>query len=75
MQVNIQAVVDDLKNVSVKNVIFEALANAIQAKATEINVKIYTNDLIKDNQTQYIEKMAIIDNGEGFIEANLKSFE
>ena len=75
MQVNIQAVVDDLKNVSVKNVIFEALANAIQAKATEINVKIYTNSLIKENQTPYIEKMAIIDNGEGFIEANLKSFE
>lgn len=33
MQVNIQAVVDDLKNINIKNVIFEALANAIQAKA------------------------------------------
>ena len=54
MQVNIRAVVDDLKNIDIKNVIFEALANAIQAKATEINVKIYTNSLIKDNQTPFL---------------------
>lgn len=37
---NIRAVVEDLKNIKVENVIFEAIMNAIQAKATYIELRI-----------------------------------
>ena len=75
MQVNIKAVVDDLKNIQVKNVIYEAVMNAIEANATKIDIKIYTRNLDKENQKPYIDKMQIIDNGEGFTQKNIQSFE
>lgn len=74
MFVNIKAVVDNLKNIGIKSVIFEAIANAIQANATIIDVKIYTANLI-ENDASYIDKMEIVDNGEGFIESNLNAFK
>lgn len=75
MQVNIRAVVDDLRNINIKNVVFEAIMNAIEAKATKIDIKAHSSSLVEENQKPYIDKMEVIDNGEGFTEENLKSFE
>lgn len=75
MQVNIRAIVDDLKNIYPKNAIFEAVMNAIEAEATKIEIKIYTRNLDKENQKPYIDKMTITDNGVGFTKENIKSFE
>lgn len=75
MQVNIRAIVDDFKNIYPKNVIFEAVMNAIEAGATKIDIKIYTRNLDKENQKPYIDKMTITDNGVGFTKENIQSFE
>ena len=71
---NIRAVVEDLKNIKVENVIFEAIMNAIQANATYIELRIIASSLDNKNQTPYIDKIEAIDNGEGFNEENIKSF-
>ena len=75
MQVNIKAVVDNFKNINIKNVIFEAIMNAIDAKTTKIDIKVHTSSLDEGNQKPYIDKMEVIDNGEGFIQESIKSFE
>ncbi|STQ85763.1 ATPase [Helicobacter muridarum] len=74
MDVNIQAVVEQLKNIKVHNVIFELIMNAIQANATNIELKIIAPSLIKKNKTPYIDKIEVIDNGDGFNQENIKSF-
>ncbi|RDU61384.1 ATP-binding protein [Helicobacter sp. MIT 14-3879] len=74
MNVNIKAVVEELKNIKVENVIFESIMNAIQANATHIELKIIASSLTEKNKTPYIDKIEIIDNGDGFNEENLKSF-
>lgn len=61
MQVNIRAVVDDLRNINIKNVIFEAIMNAIEAKATKIDIKAHSSSLVEENQKPYIDKMEVID--------------
>ncbi|TKX34669.1 ATPase [Campylobacter taeniopygiae] len=77
MLINIERVVDDLKNIKLNNVFFEAIANSMQANATKIDVKIYSANLYGDiqNSLQYIDKLEIIDNGDGFNKENLKSFK
>lgn len=74
INVNIPEVVEQLKNVKVENVIFELIMNAIQANATCIELKIIVSSLIEKNKTPYIDKIEVIDNGDGFNEGNLKSF-
>ncbi|RDU59301.1 ATP-binding protein [Helicobacter marmotae] len=74
MNVNIEAVVEELKNIKVENVIFEAIMNAIQANATNVELKIIASSLTEKNKTPYIDNIEIIDNGDGFNEENLKSF-
>ena len=75
MTLNIAAVVEDLKNIRLENVIFEAIMNAIQANATKIKLKLYTNSLEKNDKILPIYKMEIVDNGDGFTKANLESFD
>lgn len=74
MNVNIPEVVEQLKNVKVENVIFELIMNAIQANATLIELKIIASSLDDKNKTPYIDKIEVIDNGDGFNEGNIKSF-
>lgn len=71
---NIRAVVEDLKNIKVENVIFETIMNAIQANATHIELRITAFDIDNENKTPYIDKIEVIDNGEGFNEKNIQSF-
>lgn len=76
MEANIDSIVRDMKKVSVEQVIFEAVTNSIQAKATHINI--YFDDLnhaVDDEDNQFIFKIKIIDNGEGFTPENLASFK
>lgn len=77
MLLNIERVVDNLKNIKINNIFFEAIANSIQAKATKIDIKIYSSSLYEKTEKipPYIDRMEIIDNGEGFNEENLKSFK
>lgn len=74
INVNIPEVVEQLKNVKVENVIFELIMNAIQANATLIELKIIASSLDDKNKTPYIDKIEVIDNGDGFNEGNIKSF-
>lgn len=74
INVNIPEVVEQLKNVKVENVIFELIMNAIQANATLIELKIIAPSLDDKNKTPYIDKIEVIDNGDGFNEGNIKSF-
>ena len=77
MLVNIERVVDNLKNIKLNNIFFEAITNSIQAKATKIEIKIYSRNLYEDREKipPYVDKIEIIDNGDGFNEENLKSFK
>ena len=74
MKVNIQAVVNDLKNVKIENVIFEAITNAMQAEATNIKVDIRAVSLDMKEVKLHIDSIIISDNGVGFDEDNFKSF-
>ncbi len=72
---SIETIVNDLPDISWEQVIFEAITNSLQAHATEINIKFihYTLDLSETKK--YIEQIVIEDNGEGFNEKNVESFE
>lgn len=50
MLVNIERVVDNLKNIKLNNIFFEAITNSIQAKATKIEIKIYSRNLYEDRE-------------------------
>jgi len=74
-KVNIHAILEDCKNISITECIVEALINSIQAinsqqnnKQPKIKCKIKTNN----NKITSIE---IIDNGEGFNNKNISKFE
>lgn len=74
MNVNIKAVVEELKKITIENVIYEAITNAIQANATNIQLKIFTHSLIENDKTLCVDRLEIIDNGDGFNDKNLESF-
>ncbi|WP_435136782.1 ATP-binding protein [Formosa sp. A9] len=65
-----QAVKMFFGNSSLEMVYFEAIANAIDANATEINIKISVNAL---NQPETLQ-VEITDNGDGFTDERYKKF-
>jgi len=78
VEASIENIVNDLPDVSWQQIIYEAITNAIQAKATEIKI----NFIYKDNNTldileqnKHIETIIVEDNGEGFNEKNTNSFK
>ncbi len=73
MNINIRSTVDSLKKVSVAQVVFEAITNSIQAHATEIQVYFKTKDTLIPGQ-KLINEITVYDNGDGFNEENIKSF-
>lgn len=77
MNADIEAIVNDLKKVSVEQVTFEAINNAIQAGATEINIYFYEKNTSCEGITEFqtIDSIKIIDNGEGFTPDNIESFK
>ncbi|MGI0439578.1 hypothetical protein ACRE1S_03495 [Helicobacter himalayensis] len=50
MNINIPAVVEELKNIKIENIIFESIMNAIQANATYIELKIIVSELDNKNK-------------------------
>lgn len=77
MLVNIERIVDSLKNIKLNNIFFEAITNSIQANATKIDIKIYSSSLYEDKEKilPYIDRIDVVDNGDGFNETNLQSFK
>lgn len=73
---DIESIVNDLKSITLEQVIFEAVTNSIQANATEIKIK-FTNQNEADFKDikKYIDNLIIEDNGDGFTSDNTKSFE
>jgi hypothetical protein len=77
VEASIPNIVNDLPAVSWQQIIYEAITNAIQAKATEIKINFVHNDNTLDigDKFKYITAITIEDNGEGFTEQNTNSFK
>ena len=78
VEVTISNIVRDLPEVGYEQALYEAITNAIQANANNIKINIISNSLDyheKDNVKKYIDEIDIEDNGEGFIEKNIKAFK
>lgn len=65
--------------IAARDVVREALTNAIQARATSISVDLgfseSQRDFFKGEQRNALEKISITDNGEGFTDENLGYFD
>lgn len=78
MKVTTKSVLKKLpKNLKLTSVIFEAITNSFQAGATDIRINFFTkvvgqNSLLDDDVR--IESFTIEDNGQGFTDDNIKSF-
>lgn len=71
---SIQTIVNDLQDVTWEQVVFEAVTNSLQADATDVNIK-FTSNSLEMTKERYIDHLIIQDNGEGFIDDNIKSFQ
>ncbi len=78
VEASIANIVNDLPTVSWQQIIYEAITNAIQAKATNIKINFWHKDdntLDIGKKFKYITTITIEDNGEGFTEKNTNSFK
>ncbi|CAA6804127.1 MAG: ATPase family protein [uncultured Sulfurovum sp.] len=71
---SIETIVNDLKPVTWRQVLYEAVTNALQANATEIKINFIQNSLDLEDTPKYIDSVMVEDNGDGFNEKNTKSF-
>lgn len=76
IETGISEIVNRLDNIKWQSIIFEAIANAIQANAKNITIKFITD---KDNSLKLdvaskVTSIAIEDNGDGFTPDNIASF-
>lgn len=71
---SIETIVNDLQDVTWEQVVFEAVTNSLQANATEIKINLNSSSL-KITDKKYIDQLIVEDNGEGFVENNIKSFQ
>ena len=71
---SIETIVNDLKPITWKQVLYEAVTNALQANATEIKINFIQNSLDLEETQKYIDSIVVEDNGDGFNEENTKSF-
>jgi len=74
---NITEIVNRLDNIKWQSIIFEAIANAIQANAKIININFMTDkvDSLALNIAPKVTCIAIEDNGDGFTPDNIASFK
>lgn len=73
VEASIKDIVNDLQDVRWEQIVFEAVTNSLQANATNINIEFFSSSL-EITKNKYIDKIIIEDNGEGFIEKNIESF-
>jgi len=71
---SIETIVNDLQDITWEQVIFEAVTNSLQANASEINIK-FNSASLEVTDKKYIDKLVVEDNGKGFIDENIKSFQ
>ncbi|MCB4763077.1 MAG: ATP-binding protein [Sulfurovum sp.] len=62
------------KNFKLTSIIEEAITNSIQANATEIKIYFETLPVDLTKETRKVKKFSIIDNGDGFTNENIDSF-
>lgn len=75
MIVDVKTVVGNLKSkVPFLQPLYEAIANALEANATQIVVTLEEETLLVDQENAKITGYIVRDNGEGFTEKNIKSF-
>jgi len=72
---DIQSIVDDLKQITWEQVLFEAITNSLQANAREININFLHDTLDIEDTKKSIEKITVEDDGDGFTEKNTESFQ
>lgn len=72
---SIETIVNDLKPISLKQVVYEAVTNSLQANSTNIQIKFISNSLNLEKTNRYIDKIVVEDNGDGFNQENTKSFQ
>lgn len=73
MGVEIKRIVQDLDRVTINQIVHEAIMNAIDAKARNVNVVIDYQTLGKDYPCN-VNNMTVTDDGEGFNSKNIESF-
>jgi len=72
---SIETIVNDLKPVTWRQVLYEAVTNALQANATEIKINFIQNSFDLEDTQKYINSIVVEDNGDGFNDKNTKSFQ
>jgi hypothetical protein len=75
IKTNVKAILDELKNISIENVLYEAITNSIQANADNIEINLISETLDIEKDKKYISSIEIKDNGDGFTKENLSSFQ
>lgn len=76
MKAETVSIVNDLKRVTVNQVVYEAITNSIQADATQIELSINSlNSDFDDVGNQYVSEIQVVDNGHGFKSDDLESFQ
>lgn len=71
---SIETIVNDLQDITWEQVVFEAVTNSLQANSTIININFNLFSL-EISEKRYVDQLIIEDNGDGFIEKNIKSFQ
>ena len=61
-------------NLKLLSILNEAITNSIQANATEIEIYFYTLPIDLFGNTRKVKSISIIDNGDGFTDKNIDSF-
>ena len=75
MKFNLKRSIEELRQISFMLPVFEAIANSLEAKATNIVVRLFPTPTLDLNLPyKQIEKIEIEDNGEGFTSENIESF-
>lgn len=77
VEVEISAILKNLNgNITFLQPALEAIANSLEANATEIRVELIKNEQMSiDEKVAKINSYIITDNGDGFNEANIESFK
>jgi len=76
MNTNINKIVSDVSKVNIlERIVYEAILNSIHAEATSIECVFEYIDGTVQSEFKNIKSIHIIDNGVGFIDDNIKSFD
>lgn len=79
MKSNIRGLVRPFKNATIQTPLFEAIANSLDAGASQVIIRLYPTvgekeGLESGNLPKRVEEYDVEDNGEGFTEENRKAF-